>query len=110
MPLPWKTILLHGPTIVEAARKLYAATRKGAAEPNPMGQGTDGTELRRALETLTERQMQHAALLNDLAGQVQAMAAELDLLRRRVRFALVGGGLSTALAIAAVVLALWRVR
>ena len=99
--LPWQTILLHGPTIVEAARKLYAAARRGAAEP------VDGIEpLRRAVELLEEREVQQAALLTDLAKQVQELGVAMDVLRRRVMLSLAGASIAVALAVVAVALAL----
>lgn len=107
MGLPWTTILLHGPTIVEAARKLYAATRKTAAEPPP-AEAHDPATLRRAVDVLAERQAQQAALLQDLARQLQEVATAVHGLRRRVAVALAGAALAGALALAGLALALWR--
>ena len=105
--LPWQTILLHGPTIVEAARKLYTAARKGAAETESTARTGDGIEpLRRAVEILEEREVQQAAVLADLAKQVQEMGAAVDVLRRRVMLSLVGTAVAILLASVAVALAL----
>lgn len=107
--VPWKTILLHGPTLVEAARTLYAATRKAAAGAAPSEQAASGIEpLRRAVEALAEREVQQAALLADLARQVQDMATALDVLRARIVLTLVGAALAVALSLLSVGLLLWR--
>ena len=43
--------------------------------------------------------MQHAALLADLARQVQDMANALEVLRARVRWAVIGASVAVAVAI-----------
>ena len=107
MPL-WKTILLHGPTIVDAARKLYAATRR-TADPEPGGpEGAGIDSLRRAVDMLTAREMEQSALLADLAKQVQDIATAVEALRVRVTLALLASALAAALAILAVALSVWR--
>jgi hypothetical protein len=102
-----KTILVHGPTIVDAARKLYAATRR-TADPEaaaPEGGGLDA--LRHAVNSLAAREMEHSALLADLAKQVQDIATTVDALRVRVTLALLGSALALALALVAVALRVW---
>jgi 2-phosphoglycerate kinase len=104
MGLPWTTILLHGPTIVEAARKLYATARRPPVQPELAPGDAIAVEvesLRQVLETLTEQEVQHAALLTDLARQVQQMRARLAL-------ALVGAACAVAMSCLAVALAVWR--
>ncbi len=57
--VPWKTIILHGPTIVEAARTVYGSGKRpadGGARP-----GTEVERLRRAVERLEEREMHEGA-------------------------------------------------
>ena len=111
MSLPWKTILFHGPTILEAARTLYAAARKstgadGESRERAAGGGVD--EVRRALDRIEERELQQAAVLADLAKQVQDVTATVDVMRARLRVALVGASLAVALAIVSIVLSLSR--
>jgi hypothetical protein len=102
--VPWKTILFHAPTIVEAARQLYGPTRETEARPRPPG-GIDA--LRRAVEDLEQREAQQAALFADLARQVEAMATAVEVLRARVALVLVGSSIATVVAIVAAILA-WR--
>ena len=102
MGLPWTTILLHGPTIVEAARKLYETARRppppsGPASGDPLK--AEIASLRQVVETLTEQGVQHAALLADLAREVEHM-------RRRLTLALTGAALALALSLLSLLLAL----
>jgi hypothetical protein len=107
--LPWKTIILNAPTIVDAARKFYATTRTPAteAEPGPRARDDIGT-LRRAVEELEAREAQQAALFAELAKQVQDMATAVEVLRARLTLALWGAGVAGALALVALVLTLAR--
>jgi hypothetical protein len=106
--VPWRTILLHAPTIVEAARKLYGTTRVPPAEPEARPRPPAGLDaVRRAVEDLEQREAQQAALFADLARQVEAMATAVEVLRARIAFALVGSSVAAVLAIVAAVLA-WR--
>jgi hypothetical protein len=110
MNVPWTTILLHAPTIVEAARKLLATARRPIGETEADDDVAGGREsLRGAVAALTERQAEQAALLADLAGQVQAMAVALEELRRRTMLALVGAALAGVVALASAALVWWRV-
>ena len=98
--MPWTTLLAHAPTIVDAARNVYATTRKPAADGTPSARAGDGIErLRRAVEELEAGEAQQAALFADLAKQVQAMTTALAALRARVLFALVGAALALVVAI-----------
>jgi hypothetical protein len=109
--LPWNTILLHGPVIVEAARKLYAAARKATMEAEPREHAPGEVDpLRGAVVTLERRQEEQAALVADLAGQLQDMARGLDVLRARVRLALISAWFGVALAMLSIALLLWRTR
>ena len=102
--VPWRTLLRHTPTIVEAARTYYAAARR-QAEPSrtpdrPTAGGVDG--LRRALDRLEEREVEQAAIVADLAKQMAEMVTAIEVLRARQLFALWGAGIATVLALAAV--------
>src|SRR5947207_6187004 len=93
--VPWRTLLRHTPTIVEAARSYYTATRHTTTEQEPerarpASGGVDG--LRRAIERLEEREVQHAAIVADLAKELATMATAIEVLRARLMFALWGAG------------------
>jgi hypothetical protein len=104
MGLPWATLLLHGPAIVDAARKLYASTRK----PATPGDAADERALQHALATLEDRQQQQAAVLADLARQVQELTAAVGVLRARVTVAVAATALLAVLGVALAALALAR--
>jgi len=106
MGVPWSTLLTHGPTIVDAARKLYAIATRQAADAQP--RAADGESLHQAVATLQQREAQQAALLADLAREVQHVAAVVEELRAKVRLALIGAGVAAALSLVAFALVLWR--
>lgn len=100
--IPWRTLLVHGPTIVEAARTLYTGAKKPAAESMPRVRSFDDADvLRRAVEQLEVREVQQAGLIAELAKQVQDLTTALDVLRARLTLALVGAAIAAALAVLA---------
>ena len=107
--MPWKTLLVHAPTIVDAARNFYATSRgpttDGSPHPPP---GNEMERLRRAVEELEGRAGQQAALLADLATQAQALAAALEIVKGRVLVALVAATVALLLAVATTGVLLWR--
>ena len=107
--VPWKTLLRHGPTIVDAARVLYGSTRPPAEEAGPDWRGRDDVEaLRQRVEHLEQREAEQAALFTDLARQAQEMAAALEVLRARVHLAIVGSSVAVVLAVLTAAFVLWR--
>ena len=107
--MPWKTLLMHAPTLVDAARHLYATTRTPADTPPSRPRASDGIErLQRAMEELEARERQQAALVADLAKQMEALATALDVLRARVLLALGGAGIALVVALAVAVVLVWR--
>jgi hypothetical protein len=107
--LPWKTIILNAPTIVDAARQFYATTRTAAdaTDPTPRAHDSVGA-LRRAVEELEAREVQQAALFAEMAKQVQDIATAVEVLRARLTLALWGAGLAGVIAIISLVLTLAR--
>ena len=103
MGLPWMALLLHMPTVVEAARKLYETARQSPAPSAPPGAPVAAQieALHQALDALTEREVEHAAVLADLARQV-------EVLRARLVLAFVGAAAAGVLALAALGFAVWR--
>jgi hypothetical protein len=100
--VPWRTIVLHAPTIMKAARRYYGATRTANPRAERSARTAEGIEpVRRALE-------KQAALIDDLARQVQELAAALTVLQARVRLALIGASVAVAVALVTAALVLWR--
>jgi hypothetical protein len=111
--VPWRTLIRHAPTIVEAARGYYSATRRTTAEREPERErapavGNDA--LRRAIERLEDREVQHAAIVADLAKEVAEMATAVGVLRARLSLALWGAGIAGLVALAALVVVVWNGR
>jgi len=99
--VPWRTIVLHAPAILTAARRYYGATRTADPDAEPRVRRAEGIEpVWRALE-------KQAALVDDFSRKVQEMAAALEVLRARVRLALIGASLALGVALVAVALLLW---
>ena len=107
--VPWRTVLVHAPAIVDTARRFYGTTRPSTtAEETPNRSGDDIDALRRAVVDLEARDGQQAALLADFARQVQAMASAIEVLRTRMLLALWGAAAALVLAAVAVILVLRR--
>lgn len=98
--VPWRALLAHAPTLVDAARGF----RRPAPEPERTEAAGDVEALKRAVQQLRAREAQQAALLDDLAKQVREMAIALEVLHARLRFALIGAALALGVAILAVFL------
>ena len=98
--MPWRLLVEHAPTIVDAARRLYVGSR-GATARSRSNERTPSLEaIQRAVEQLEAREVQHAAVLEELAKQVQDVTTALEVLRARVRWAWIGAGVAVALALA----------
>jgi hypothetical protein len=99
--MPWRLLVDHAPTIVDAARRLYASSRTPNARLRPSERAAGTLEsLQHAVEQLEARDVQHTALLTELAKQVQDITTALEVLRARVRWAWVGAAVAVALALA----------
>jgi hypothetical protein len=107
--LPWRMLLRHTPTIIEAARSHHAALRRTLDEREPERPSAGGPDgLRRAVERLEQREVKGAALVADLTKQVAAMATALQILRARLRIAVWAAVISAVVALVTVVLTLSR--
>jgi hypothetical protein len=101
--MPWRLLVDHAPTIVDAARRIYVGSR--TAEPrSARDRGLGHDTLQRAVEELEAREAQHAAVLDALAKQVHDLTTAVDVLRARVRWAWIGAAVAVALALTAAVL------
>ena len=103
-PIPWAAILTHAPVIVAAAERLLKNTASTRSPERPRAIET-------RLEALEKTSHESALLLQELAQQVQALGAaqgELARLAQRLRVAVRLGAAALILAIAALVIAVWR--
>lgn len=106
--VPWRTIITHAPTIVETARRLYANSRAGDGTAAAPMRRLGGDDLHRAVARLEEREVEQAALIADLAREVQQIATGLEVLRSRLMLLTIGSVLALAVAIVALIVSLAR--
>ena len=98
--MPWRLLVEHAPTIVDAARRLYVGSGRARGR-SPLSERTGSLDaLERAVEQLEAREVQHASVLEELAKQVQDVTTALEVLRARVRWAWIGASVAVAVALA----------
>ena len=101
--IPWRLLVDHAPTLVDAARRVYVGSR--IAGHRPTREPTASLDvLQRAVEDLEAREVKHAAVLEQLAKQVQELTTAVDVLRARVRWAWIGAAAAIAVALATALL------
>ena len=98
--MPWRLLVEHAPTIVDAARRLYVGSRRAPGRSPSSERAVTLDALRRAVEQLEAREVQHAAVLEELAKQVQDVTTALEVLRARVRWAWIGASVAVVVALA----------
>jgi hypothetical protein len=108
--LPWRMIIANAPKVVDAARGVYEARRRAASLPEirtaPRGDTT--REIEFAVATLEEHATRQAAVVAQLATQVEAMAGAIEVMRRRLALALTACLVASGLAILFAVVAWLR--
>ena len=112
----WEEVVRHGPKIVEAARILYETSRQRQQQaPGPAGSAAGPdlnarhlAELELHVRRLEENETQQAALVTDIANQLETLTRSVDALAARVQTLLWLGGGALAVGLAALVLALVR--
>jgi hypothetical protein len=96
--IPWRLLVDHAPTIVDAARRLYVGSRAPHGASGPRPDAAAGAEsLQRAVEQLEAREAQHAELLAELAKHVRELTTAVETLRACVWWAWAGIALAVAL-------------
>ncbi|MBI1733722.1 MAG: hypothetical protein HYR51_00965 [Candidatus Rokubacteria bacterium] len=108
--LPWRTIIATTPKIVDAARTLYEARRRAAPPPEFRGSARDDStrDLEYALATLEEYATRQAAVVAQLAAQVEAMTGAIEIMRRRLALALAASLVASGLALLFALVAFFR--
>jgi hypothetical protein len=92
-PIPWGAILTHGPAIVSAARSLLASQ---STKPHERNRGIDAR-----LEQLEKASVETARLVEQMAEQLQALTLAQQEMHRRLRIALIVGGVAAVIALGA---------
>jgi hypothetical protein len=100
--LPWRMIIASTPKIVDAARTLYEARKRAHTslpEIRATRPGADPRELQHAIDTLEEHATRQAAIVAQLAQQLESMAAAIEIMRRRVALAMTAALVASGLAV-----------
>lgn len=102
--IPWSVLWAQAPAIIDASRKLWVRARESksvtATPERPVDAG--GIDVR--LAALESNEKSQAALLEQIAAQIEGLTLGLEVIAARVRLAL---GLSAAALVIAGSLALW---
>ena len=98
-PIPWAAILRHGPSVLSAARTLLAN------QSNKVNERHRSLEAR--VDQLEKNSVDTARLLQDMAEQMQALTLAQQDLQRRLRIALIVGGVAAAVAVGTLIFAIF---
>ncbi|HEX7182236.1 MAG TPA: hypothetical protein VF756_10360 [Thermoanaerobaculia bacterium] len=115
----WEEVVRHAPKIVEAARVLYESNRQRqqrSAEPSRPSHGPDPAaalktrlaDLEAQVRRLQENETQQAALVSDMAKQLEAVTKSLEALIKRTTLFFWVSGAALLLGLTGVILALLR--
>ena len=100
-PIPWSTILTHGPAIVASAKRLLATTAAG--DIRERHQALDAR-----LNELQNASAESVRLLHDIAQQTQALTMAQQEAARRGRITLTLAIAATIISVGAAILAIVR--
>lgn len=108
--IPWDRLLKQAPAIIDAASGLVTKTGARREQPKaPPGQtGIPLIDIEQRLEALEARDRSNAKLVQQIAGQLDALTQSLEVVSARLRIALVGAGLALVFAVIALGLAVFR--
>lgn len=109
----WEEVVRHGPKIVEAARILYESSkqrqqRSSGSAPGPDLNAGRLADLKADVRRLQENEIQQAALVTDIADQLESLTRSVDALASRVQLLLWLGGGALVVGLAALALSLAR--
>lgn len=107
----WEDVVRHGPKIVEAARILYETSKQRQQRSAGSSPDLDSgrlADLEAEIRRLQENETQQAALVTDIANQLDTLTRSVDGLASRVQLLLWLGGSALAVGLAALVLTLVR--
>ena len=108
--VPWRTILTHAPTIVDAARSFYGVSRRTSDRPGDRTDASDLATLRTRVADLEQVEAEQTAHLADLARQVQDLGVALEVAQTRVRHWVVATSVALAVSILSAAVAFWHLR
>lgn len=107
MAVPWLQIVNLMPTILDVSRELLKRTRK---LPAPEGDGArdqdEGPALAARIRRLEENERRQAELVTTMADQLAKLTIAASSLHKLTRWLIVSQGVTAAVAVAAIVMAL----
>jgi hypothetical protein len=98
-PIPWSTILTHGPALVASAKRLLTTTEASDVRQRHQALDTRLDEIQRASS-------ESARLLHEIAQQMQALTMAQQEAARRGRIAMTLAVAATVVGVGAAILAL----
>jgi hypothetical protein len=112
----WEEVVRHGPKIVEAARILYESSRQRQQQQTGSANSAAGPDLNARhladldsrVRRLEENETEQAALVTDIANQLETLTRSVDALGARVQMLLWLGGGALVVGLVALVLSLIR--
>jgi hypothetical protein len=113
----WEEVVRHAPKIVEAARILYETNRQrqqrsadspGSSPGSDPGLKSRLADLEAEVGRLQENEARQAALVTDMAKQLEALTQSVDALASRMQLLLWLGGGALVVGLIALVLSLTR--
>lgn len=109
----WEEVVRHGPKIVEAARILYETSKQRQQRPSGSAPGPDLNagrlaDLEADVRRLQENEIQQAALVSEIADQLESLTRSVDSLASRVQLLLWLGAGALLVSLAALALSLVR--
>ena len=103
--IPWQLILSQAPSLMTAAGELLAKSRN---RPADIAAARNVDQLRDRVGELSRDQQTNAALVQELAGQLNGITDAVQAIATRARHAMILGALGVALGLAACLIALLR--
>ena len=98
--IPWDQVLRHGPRVLDAATALFEKWQTRRPEPVHPHEEAPHNPLQvveQRLQALETAEAEQAALVREMAREMQDMADELQRQRLRTRIALILAGVALAL-------------
>jgi hypothetical protein len=106
MPVPWKQIVQLMPSIIEVSKELLRRTHVSGQPGHTLTTLSPTAELEERVTVLEDNEQRQAELSRRMAEQLAQLTTAVTVLHRLVRWLVIGVGVSAALALAALVMAL----
>ena len=105
MAVPWLKIVQWVPSILDVSRELLRKTQSVTTSPAG-AQGSDRLSAR--ILALEENERRQAELIARMAEQLGQLADAITYLHRRAQVLVVTAGITSAVAVTALIVALWK--